>query len=639
MPLPDSDPGPGRLRDQVRAADASRFTGRADVLTAIARRWTAPSSGGVIFVHGPAGIGKSALLRELHRRASADGVASVYAHAGEVDATLIAGAAVVLIDSFDDLEVDVARLRDETLADLPAETLVVIASRTRPPASWFRDGWEHVVSEVWLRALSRGESAELLNRHEVDEASVGSTVEWARGLPLALHVAATQVGDTPAVDLAAAIAHRLVGDDLGDLDMPVLAIAAISRDVTPELISSLLPGRDISGGLAQLRRLSTQGAFAAAMTMPEVLRDALRTELRRRDAAGYRQLVVRIADRLFERVTDGEYWLMDGLTALIEDPAVRWGYTKQLSSAFSVSTPSPGDAREAAHALKAVDTRWWRGVERFFTDAPQTVTVVRDRAEALVGFSIVATTANAPAWVDADRVLGPSLAHARRHGADDDAIFFRDSFDLTDRTGRNAASPVVALLNSPPQLADQLPYARHFYGIVDLANEPARELASAIGAVQVPELSVVDGERRLGTYVLDHGPGGVAGAVLRFVRAEQKLPLAIPARPVEVDEETVRLALRVFHDPVALAASPLAVGHDVATRAESVRALLRRTAATAFGASTSERQLRRLIEIGYLDAEGGHQRAMKSEHLSRSSYYRRLATAVERIAGALTQRT
>jgi hypothetical protein len=381
--------------------------------------------------------------------------------------------------------------------------------------------------------------------------------------------------------------------------------------------------------------LSTNTAFAETLVMPDVLRDSVRTELRQRDLAGYRNLVVRIADYFYRRLVDGEYWLMDDLSALIEDPVVRWGYSKGSEASYRVTPAGPRDAIEAAAALHAHGTRWWKGVERFFHEAPDTVTVVRDREDVIAGFSIVTTPDTAPRWAGEDVVLGRALSHARHHHPDSGVVFFRDSFDLTADSAGNPGSQVVALLNSPPQLAEQLPYARRFYGVVNLDNAPARELATAVGAVGIPELSVIDGERQLGTYVLDHGPGGVAGAVRAIVRAEQAHPVVTPSAETGDDETAVRWALRNFHDPVALAASPLAVGADVSSRAESVRALLRQAVMTAFGHTAAERQLSRLVEIGYLDADAGHQRAMAGEHLSRSSYFRRLAVAVDRIAAAL----
>ena len=81
-----------------------------------------------------------------------------------------------------------------------------------------------------------------------------------------------------------------------------------------------------------------------------------------------------------------------------------------------------------------------------------------------------------------------------------------------------------------------------------------------------------------------------------------------------------------------LAASPLAHGLRAAERVESVRALLRSAVAAEFGTSSAERLLRTVLERGYLDPEGGHERAALELNVSRATYFRRLATASERIS-------
>src|SRR5581483_6249138 len=78
-------------------------------------------------------------------------------------------------------------------------------------------------------------------------------------------------------------------------------------------------------------------------------------------------------------------------------------------------------------------------------------------------------------------------------------------------------------------------------------------------------------------------------------------PGAQPAPPRPIDVEDVRDALRDLHQPVALAASPLASGTTPDERAESVRALLREAVDGAFGSSYDEDLQRRIIERGYFD--------------------------------------
>ena len=99
--------------------------------------------------------------------------------------------------------------------------------------------------------------------------------------------------------------------------------------------------------------------------------------------------------------------------------------------------------------------------------------------------------------------------------------------------------------------------------------------------------------------------------------------------------DVVRFLLRNFHNPTILAASQLARGSEVAERAESVRQLFRDLIDRAFGHSTAERALRRVLEVGYLEPDGGHARAMRRLHLSRTTYFRRLREATDRLTARL----
>jgi len=101
------------------------------------------------------------------------------------------------------------------------------------------------------------------------------------------------------------------------------------------------------------------------------------------------------------------------------------------------------------------------------------------------------------------------------------------------------------------------------------------------------------------------------------VRASLGAP---PAGPVAAD---VHAALRDLHRPAALARNPLGA---------SARARLEDALEHAFGDAPDERLLRRVLERGYFDAQGGHEEAAHALAMSRSAYFRRLATARDRVA-------
>ena len=94
----------------------------------------------------------------------------------------------------------------------------------------------------------------------------------------------------------------------------------------------------------------------------------------------------------------------------------------------------------------------------------------------------------------------------------------------------------------------------------------------------------------------------------------------------------VRDALRSLGLPHALARSPLASGQGIAQRAASVRALIREAGEDAFGETADERLLHRVLVRGYLDPASSHEQAAAELHVSRSTYFRRLKAASDRVA-------
>jgi hypothetical protein len=167
-----------RFADSIAELDAARFVGRQDVLGPIDELMDRRGAGRVLFMHGPGGIGKSALLREIARRARTrrrdvrivDGrllEPSALALAEACGAPDGADGPVILIDSFEQISALAGMLRDQVLPALPADALVIIAGRARPGATWFRDGWEHVVHVLELSPLSDGDAEELLARYGI----------------------------------------------------------------------------------------------------------------------------------------------------------------------------------------------------------------------------------------------------------------------------------------------------------------------------------------------------------------------------------------------------------------------------------------------------------------------------------------
>ena len=150
----------------------------------------------VAFVHGPGGIGKSHLVRRLLdalpapvrglyldgrdveptprglRRALGQALGSTAADpdVGALARALAARPTVLVIDTYEGLGLLDAWLRTQFLPAMPATTLTVLAGRDRPATAWHTTaGWQGLVAEFPLAALSADEADQLLRRRGLDE--------------------------------------------------------------------------------------------------------------------------------------------------------------------------------------------------------------------------------------------------------------------------------------------------------------------------------------------------------------------------------------------------------------------------------------------------------------------------------------
>ena len=364
----------------------------------------------------------------------------------------------------------------------------------------------------------------------------------------------------------------------------------------------MLPDVDGPAALRWLSSCAFADARPGGITLHELVRRPLRAELREREPERERDLRARAAASLHARALAGELALTLDLADLVEDAAVRAGYSWDGGMDHHVTGPAPGDEQFAGDdATRA-----------YFLHEPQHVLVARDAAGTPCGYSIAFAAGTDSPLALADPRLGRWLAHAPA-----DTIVWRDSVDLT----RDPRSRVQALLNMAAILRSGLRNPRYAYLPIDPGSRAARAFSAAVGAVHVPALDAGGVE----CHVLDYGPGGLLGAQRDLVLRE------LGAAPAPVDPDTVRDALRNLQLPHALGRSPLAQGRG----AGAVRALLEDAAERAFGDTPDERLLQRVLMRGYFEPAPSHEHAARELHLSRAAYFRRLRAASERVAAWL----
>ncbi|MEV0701969.1 BTAD domain-containing putative transcriptional regulator [Saccharopolyspora sp. NPDC050389] len=300
----------GYLDRQFVGRDAERAVFR-DMLKANGGERSGP-----LFVCGPAGIGKSTLLRKFAEDARAAGHQVWHVQdwaAAErrecleqiADELSAVSGPVLLLDSFEELGDLEHWLRDEYLRKLRGEAIIVVAGRTGPSAGWLIDpAWSGTITIRWLEALSDAESAALVEARGVAADLRESIVDFAAGSPLALSLVAEVGRSLPVTGRPSRRdAVRYVVDNVIELlagPAPTAAhrwalhVCAHARYTTEDLLRAVVPSGRAEELFDWLWAQPFVETAAHGLDINGVLRESLEYQLRWRDPVGYEQMHRRI---------------------------------------------------------------------------------------------------------------------------------------------------------------------------------------------------------------------------------------------------------------------------------------------------------------------------------------------------------
>lgn len=593
----------------------------------------------ILFLHGPGGIGKSAALRDLGRRAAGrgfrvaqlDGRELGVATGGELslarETEVHDGAPLLLlVDEADALGAGIHVL-GRTLGRLPDSARVVIAGRRPPTDRWLPDPLEGLVHHLRVAPLPPAVAEELLCRHGIaDPARRAAIVTWALGSPLALVLAASGTGDVTAFepdrseDLVRRLAGSAVGSSLDGVDRDLLEVAALTWAVDEDLLGDVLPGRDPVAAFEALTALTVVERRGTRATLHRLLARAVAERLEVQDPFRFSTLVLRIASVLRDRALAGDPAALPELADLIRDPVMRQGLGPALSDSFYADRIRAGDHDSIRAALGTAGDALWDAVRPLLDRGH----AVRDRADQCVAVAIAFPT-GAAALDPANPLTGPVAAHVAEAGLAGSAVLTPVQLTVT---GDGRREEVTRFRNAVALQRCGVPNPRF-----DLVNEigwsdEERDVMRQYGYAEITGLRRQVGDREVRTWLADSGPEGFIGLVFRAVAAEQGADLPAPSDR----GEQILAALDSFGSDPALADLALApCGHRPRDAAESVRRMVLRTVDRALAHAPD---LRQIVELRYLEPAGSHDEVMRRTFLSRRSYFRKLKEARALIAAA-----
>lgn len=277
-----------------------------------------PAAPVMLYLHGPAGIGKTALLRRFADEARADGrpVVRVDGHSipprpdafeAEAAPALEQDRVLLVVDGFEQCQGLETWLRTRFLPRLPEDALIVAAGRRPLGPVWRADpGWFSVLRLLPLGQLPSRDAQALLEARGVAPALWADVLAQAGGHPLALAVAAELAvrDDTwhPAGDIAGALLKAFTGNLPSPAQMLALALSAQVRLTTRELLRAALPDQDENELFEWLSGLPFVSACKTGLYPHDLIRGALLAGVRRAKPPHYEDVHRRVLHYLVEKV-------------------------------------------------------------------------------------------------------------------------------------------------------------------------------------------------------------------------------------------------------------------------------------------------------------------------------------------------
>ncbi|MBL8221181.1 MAG: winged helix-turn-helix domain-containing protein [Bryobacterales bacterium] len=414
-----------RIRDVLVGRASKQFVGREDELRVLGE-FLDGRSPALVWIHGLGGIGKSALLHEYARRASAAGrtilrldsrfiepsaegfleeLERILGHPRELMNEILASLPrpVLVLDSYEVLRLLDGWIRQVFVPGLPANVSVVIASRYGPPPGWRTAiEWQDHFLAIALPPLAETESVLLLDRAGVPASESGAIYRMAGGHPMALVLAGNcrrgvghNISTKDSRSLVQSLTQLYLEDVLDANLRTAVEAASVVRRTTESLLAAMLPDLYTHELYEGLGSLSIVEATNEGLMLHEAVQEAVSEWLRSSAPdryRNYRRAAWRQVRAESSGAAPGDRWRYTAdMLYLVQHMGLREAFFPTGVQKLSVERAGAGDEtaimaivrnHEGPEAREAIG-EWWRC-------APDTFSVLRGVGGEIEGFYIAA---------------------------------------------------------------------------------------------------------------------------------------------------------------------------------------------------------------------------------------------------------
>jgi hypothetical protein len=409
--------------DLLAAERARLFVGREEELAQVDAFLDGPLR--LLYVSGPAGVGKTALLHELERIARAhdrrvrrlDG-ASLSTTPADLALAMRGDADLIVIDEFDRVGPLHGWIRDVVLPQLPTSTRVVVAGRMPPSEAWLADsGWRPLLRWIPLRNLARPAAIDYLVRRGATRARAEELARTAHGHPLCLSVLGDLIDGNPALrpedatSTIEATIRRVLVESTPAAKRRVLEAAAVAAFVDEPLLHAML-GDEAAGGIDWLASRPFIDATDRGLRLHETAADAIVADLRWRDPARVRflrQAALRHHAHYVRHecrsIAEAEALFWRVIRILAHEPATRFLKLLPESSALYRDVAREPDREVFLAAVERFEGAVASRHARAWLESDAELQVLRDSTGSAVGFACYIDLPSSAAAVIRDPIV------------------------------------------------------------------------------------------------------------------------------------------------------------------------------------------------------------------------------------------